>query len=135
MLVDNDTRIKYKDGFISRVYYQDNIVYEGYVNITVNVTIDDQKGGVGLYDSNMGYAIARVYFAPYRKQLGPQHFEWVDTFNDTYKFKIGAVISFKATVSDGYESVYYGFDPKGTVVNEDRTFTILIRRKGGGDIM
>lgn len=135
MLVDNDTRIKYKDGFISRVYYQDNIVYEGYVNITVNVTIDDQKGRVELYDSNFSDDIARVNFAPHRKYLGPQQFEWVKYFEETYKVKRGSIISFKATVSDGYESVYYGFDPKGTVVNEDSTFTILIRRKGGGDIM
>lgn len=131
MLVDNDTRIKYKDGFISRVYYQDNIVYEDYVDLSVMITIGDDKGWVRLYDSNFSDDIARVNFAPYRKQLGPQQFEWVKYFEETYKVKRGSIISFKWSTVDNvhYGETYTGLDPTGTVMNSNKLFIFAIYKK------
>lgn len=128
MLVDNDTRIKYKDGFISRVYYQDNIVYEGYVNITVNVTIQDNKGSITLFVDGRRVDI----YTP--RYVGGGRYQ--NTFYKTYTVNRGAVISFEWNVSRGYEIIYSGFDTTGTVVNEDSSFGIGIQKKNaGGDIM
>lgn len=130
MLVDKSTKIKHKNQFISKVYYQNKIIYESTVDITVDITVNVYfSSGVpyGKINFKINGKIIHIY-APGR----------VRDFSDTYQVEKGSIVSFEwERIPRDCEAIWdNSFEPKGTVVTESRMFSLGIQEANtGGDIM
>lgn len=134
MLIDKNTKIRHKNQFISKVYYQNKIIYEmtaDTVDIIVSVSFVP------------GASYGRILFKIDGKTIhlytpGDDNSGQLISFNDTYQVERGSIVSFKwASIPRGYEATWdRSFDPSGTVVTESRYFSVGIKKaNAGGDIM
>lgn len=135
MLVDKNITIKHKNQFISKVYYQNKIIYERIADITVDIIVD----AIFVSGASHGQILFKIdgkTIHTYTLEDGSS--EGIISFKDTYQVERGSIVSFEwARIPRGYEAIWdRSFDPSGTVVTKSKYFSVGIQKANtGGDIM